>query len=151
MIEFKMDDIFKSDCEAICNAVNCVGVMGAGLALAFKRRYSEMYKEYVEVCKKGELHTGKMHIWENPNGNPKYIINFPTKDDFRKDSEMSYIIDGLVTLETEIIARGIKSIALPSLGCGLGGLKWDEVKPLLEQFAKNLPGNVRIVIYEPLN
>jgi O-acetyl-ADP-ribose deacetylase (regulator of RNase III) len=146
-----MDDIFKSDCEAICNAVNTKGVMGAGLALAFKRRYSEMYKEYVEVCKKGELHTGKMHIWENPNGNPKYIINFPTKDDFRKDSEMSYIIDGLVTLETEIIARGIKSIALPSLGCGLGNLPWDEVKPLLEQFAKNLPGNVRIVIYEPLN
>jgi len=151
MIEFKLDDIFKSDCEAITNTVNCVGAMGAGLALAFKRRYPEMYKEYVEVCNKGELRPGKLHIWENPNSPPKYIINFPTKDDFRKDSEMSYIIEGLVTLKDEIKARGIKSIAVPSLGCGYGGLLYEDVKPLLEQFAKNLPENIKIVIYEPLN
>ena len=151
MIEFKMDDIFRSECEAITNTVNTKGVMGAGLALAFKRRYPEMYKEYVEVCKKNELRPGKMHVWENPTGNPKYIINFPTKDDFRKDSEMSYIIDGLVALKDEIINRNIRSIALPSLGCGLGNLPWDVVKVHIETFAKSLPENIKIVVYEPLN
>lgn len=151
MIEFKMDDIFKSDCEAITNTVNCVGAMGAGLALAFKRRYPEMYKEYVEVCNKGELRPGKMHIWENPTGNPKYIINFPTKDDFRKDSEMEYIINGLVALKDEIRARGIKSIAIPALGSGLGNLPWDAVKAHIKNFELMLPEVVRVVVYEPLN
>jgi O-acetyl-ADP-ribose deacetylase (regulator of RNase III) len=151
MIEFKMDDIFRSECEAITNTVNTKGVMGAGLALAFKRRYPEMYKEYVEVCKKNELRPGKMHVWENPTGNPKYIINFPTKDDFRKDSEMSYIIDGLVALKDEIINRNIRSIAVPALGSGLGGLQWEEVKSLIKNFELMLPEIVRVVVYEPLN
>jgi len=151
MIEFKRNDIFQSDCEAWINCCNTIGVMGAGLALAFKRRYPEMYKKYVEVCKKGELSTGKMHVWENPTGTPKYIINFPTKNDFHKDSEISYIVDGLIALKDEIINRKIQSIALPSLGCGLGNLSWDAVKVHIETFAKSLPENIKIVVYEPLN
>lgn len=151
MIEFKKGDIFKSDCEAITNCVNCCGVMGAGLAKQFKIRYPQMYKEYVEVCNMGELSPGKMHIWENPNGSPKYIINFPTKDDWQNDSKMKYIIQGLVGLKNEILARNIKSIAIPALGAGLGGLSWDTVKQYITNFELLLPEGIKVVVYEPLN
>jgi O-acetyl-ADP-ribose deacetylase (regulator of RNase III) len=150
MIEFKTGNIFESDCEAITNTVNCVGIMGGGLAKAFKKNYPEMFREYSDVCCKCELWPGVMHIWENPNGTPKYIVNFPTKDDWRNPSDIGFIIDGLVALKDEIIKRDIKSIAIPSLGCGLGGLSYVDVKKEIEKFAVTLP-NIKIIVYEPLS
>ncbi len=148
MLEYRKGDIFDSGCEAITNAVNCIGIMGAGLALAFKRRYPEMNLDYILTCNKGILRPGYMHVWKNPADNPKYIINFPTKDDL-SPSKMEYITHGLESLKNSIKDNDIKSIALCALGCGLGGLAWKDVKQEIEKFAADLP-DVHVVAYEPL-
>jgi O-acetyl-ADP-ribose deacetylase (regulator of RNase III) len=154
MYEFKNGDIFQSNCTAIVNAVNCIGVMGAGLALAFKRRYPAMNKDYIAVCKRRELRPGTMHVWGNPEPNPslnqpRFIINFPTKDDL-SPSKIEYIVDGLEALKKVILDKNIDSIAVPALGSGLGKLSWSVVKTHIEDFAKSLPRDVKVLIYEPL-
>lgn len=148
MIEFRKGDIFQSGCEAITNCVNCCGIMGAGLALAFKRRFPEMNKEYEMACQEGRLRPGIMHIWENPKGDPKYIVNFPTKDDL-SPSRNIYITSGLLSLAQDIKRLGIKSIGIRALGSGLGGLAWVDVKGFIEVFAATIP-DVHVVVYEPL-
>jgi len=153
MYEFKNGDIFQSNCTAIVNAVNCIGVMGAGLALAFKRRYPAMNKDYIAVCQRCELRPGTMHVWGNPEPNPslnqpRFIINFPTKDDL-SPSKIEYIVDGLEALKKVVIEKNIDSIAIPALGSGLGGLNYKDVRPLLEDFAKTLP-ETKVLLYEPL-
>lgn len=146
--EYKSGDIFKSGCEAICNAVNCVGVSGAGLALAFKKKFPKMYAEYRNFCNEGKLRPGNMHVWENDNNDPKYIINFPTKDDL-SPSKLEYIIDGLVALREVIDSKNIKTIGIPAIGSGLGGLSYNDVCPLLEEFADSLPEGVFVTLYDP--
>jgi O-acetyl-ADP-ribose deacetylase (regulator of RNase III) len=148
MYENRKGDIFQSGCEALVNAVNCIGVMGAGLAYLFKKKFPQMNVDYIQYCKAGKLRPGTMHVWENEN-EPKYIINFPTKDDL-SPSKLEYITSGLVALKNVIINKEIKSIAIPALGSGLGGLNYTVVKPHLERFANNLPEYCKVFLYEPL-
>jgi O-acetyl-ADP-ribose deacetylase (regulator of RNase III) len=148
MIEFRNGDIFDSGCEAICNPVNCMGVMSAGLALQFKNRYPEMFTEYKKCCDDGLLTISKLHVWENKKGNPKWIVNFPTKNHWRKASMKAYINSGLFAVAKWIKQNNITSIGIPALGCGYGGLSWGWVKQMLEAFAKRNP-DVNVVSYMP--
>lgn len=139
--------IFDSDADAIVNAVNCVGVMGAGLAKAFKDRYPHMNEQYEVKCKLGLLKPGMLDVYI-VDSSPKYIINFPTKNDWRSPSLMEYIYDGVSALHYEVWRWNIKSVAIPALGCGLGGLDWKDVKPVLADL-DNIWPNVKWIVYDP--
>ena len=126
MIEYKQGNLLHSDAEAIVNTVNCVGVMGCGIALQFKKHYPENCKFYEAACTRGEVIPGKMLVYELVSlMNPRYIINFPTKRHWRGASRIEDIEAGLHDLVRVIQERNIKSVAVPPLGCGLGGLDWD--------------------------
>ena len=135
MIQFVEGDIFESDAEALVNPVNCVGVMGAGLAAQFKRRFPENFSAYRSVCTLGQLKPGVLFIFERGDCvlSPRYIVNFPTKLHWRERSDLRYISSGLEALLQEVRARHIKSVAIPPIGCGLGGLDWDSVLVLIER------------------
>lgn len=149
MIEFKSGDILHENVEALVNTVNCVGVMGRGIALQFKNTFPENFKEYAAACKKGELEPGKLFVFStNQIVNPRYIINFPTKRHWRGKSRMEDIEAGLLALVQCIAEYGIKSIAIPPLGCGLGGLDWEVVKSRILWHLQGLDG-VRVVLFEP--
>ena len=144
MIKYITGDILESDCEALVNTVNCVGVMGRGLAYKFKNKYKDTYKDYVKWCNNGDLVIGKLHYYKEKG---KLIINFPTKDNWRYNSKLEYIDLGLQELSKLIVTLGIKSIAIPPLGCGNGGLVWEDVKCLIECYLSDL--DCCIVVYEP--
>lgn len=144
MISYTVGNIFDSDCYALVNPVNCVGVMGAGLAAQFRNRYPEMFWDYQEVCSLGLLKPGLIHSYDENN---KLIINFPTKDHWKDKSLIQYIDSGLETLIGYVQRNKVDSIAIPPLGCGLGGLDWKVVKPKIENAANKM--NIRVVIYEP--
>src|SRR5271165_6170982 len=130
VIEYRTGNILQAEAEAFVNTVNCVGVMGRGIALQFKDTYPENFKVYVAACDRGEVQPGRMFVFETRQiTNPKYIINFPTKRHWRGKSRMEDIVAGLRALVEEIRKRGIRSIAIPPLGSGLGGLNWVEVRP----------------------
>ena len=149
MIEFKNGNIFDEDVEAIINTVNCVGVMGRGLALQYKKTFPNNFKAYSLACKNGEVTAGKMFIYINQQLiNPKYIINFPTKRHWKGKSKIEDISTGLDDLIKVINQYNIKSIAIPPLGSGLGGLNWHNVKKLINQKLFNI--KCKIVIFEPL-
>ncbi|MDX2034153.1 MAG: macro domain-containing protein [Blastocatellia bacterium] len=149
MIEFQQGDILHADAEALVNTVNCVGVMGRGIALQFRKAFPENFKIYKAACDRGELRPGKMLVCDlNRFHNPRFIINFPTKRHWKGNSRIEDIKAGLPALVEEVRQRQIHSIAVPPLGCGLGGLNWDEVRPLILQAFQALP-DVRVVIYEP--
>lgn len=149
MIRYISGDILTSDAEALVNTVNTVGVMGKGIALQFKKAFPNNFKLYHEACKNGELQIGKLLVTTDSNLNygKKIIINFPTKKDWRKSSEYQYIEDGLEDLIIIMQEYHIKSIAIPPLGAGNGGLEWEKVKWLIENKLGNL--NAEITIYEP--
>lgn len=148
MIKFLKGDLLKSDAQALVNAVNTVGVMGKGIALQFKNQYPENYKVYKAACDKGELKVGKILIVKDGDlFNQKFIVNFPTKQHWRSPSEISYIQDGLIALKKAIKEYDIQSIAIPPLGCGLGGLDWNVVKPMIIEALQDL--DINIDIYEP--
>jgi O-acetyl-ADP-ribose deacetylase (regulator of RNase III) len=148
-IAFKSGDLLAEDAEALVNSVNCVGIMGRGVALQFKRAYPRNFKAYQAACRRGEVQPGKMFVFETGSlTNPRYIINFPTKRHWRGRSRMSDIEAGLAALAKEIANRRIKSIALPPLGSGLGGLDWRQVRPLIEAELSSLP-EVQIAVFEP--
>ncbi len=150
MIIYKQGNIFEEDLEALVNPVNCVGVMGAGLALQFKNRYPDNYKFYVKAWKDGQFESGDIfcHILEG-KGNPKFILNFPTKRHWRDPSKIEYIQEGLQTLAVSIQLNEIKSIGIPALGCGLGGLDWKDVKPLMDEHL-SVFDDVKIIVFEPI-
>lgn len=149
MIDLKRDDILAADAAALVNPVNCVGVMGRGLALQFRKAFPENFKAYKAVCERGELRPGKMLVHEQGQlTNPHYIINFPTKDHWKDKSRLKYIDAGLEALIKEVRQRGIRSIAIPPLGCGLGGLKWSDVRSRIESAFESMP-DVRVLLYEP--
>ena len=149
MIEAGAGDLLDADVEALVNAVNTAGVMGKGLALQFKRRFPASFEAYAAACKRGEVATGRMHVVEmNEPAGPRYIINFPTKQHWRDPSRLEYVRAGLNALVEEIRARGIRSIAVPPLGCGLGGLAWTDVEPLIEGAMAAL-SEVRVVVFAP--
>lgn len=149
MIEYKTGNILTEDAEAIVNTVNCIGVMGRGIALQFKKAFPENFKAYAAACKREELQPGRMFIFDIGGlTNPRYIINFPTKRHWRGKSRIEDIEIGLESLSTEIQKRNIQSIAIPPLGSGLGGLKWEEVRRRIEQKLASMD-EVRIIVYEP--
>lgn len=148
-ITYKTGDLFESDCEALVNTVNCVGVMGRGIALQFKKAYPENFKAYADACEREEVEPGKMFVYETGSlMNPRFIINFPTKRHWRGKSRMEDIELGLVALVEEIRARGIRSIAIPPLGAGLGGLDWKDVRVRIDRALSELEG-VSAIVFEP--
>ncbi|MDZ8081246.1 MAG: macro domain-containing protein [Nostoc sp. DcaGUA01] len=150
MFEFKQGNLLEEKTEALVNTVNCVGVMGKGIALQFKQAYPENFRLYEQACRVGKVQPGKMFtVATGSLLNPKYIINFPTKRHWRNNSKIEDIQSGLVALVQEVQELGITSIAMPALGCGNGGLNWDEVKPLIESAFAQLP-DVQVIIFEPL-
>jgi O-acetyl-ADP-ribose deacetylase (regulator of RNase III) len=149
MLELKQGNLLEEDAEALVNAVNCVGVMGKGIALQFKQAFPENFQQYKKACDAKEVQPGRM--FTVPTGklfNPKYIINFPTKRHWREQSKIEYVQTGLKALVAEVQQLGITSIAIPALGCGNGGLDWLEVKPLIESAFVELP-EVRAIVFEP--
>lgn len=149
MIELTKGDILKADAEALVNTVNCVGVMGRGIAAQFKKKFEENFKLYKKACDAGELRPGIMHVWDsNSFLNPRYVINFPTKDHWRANSKIEEIQAGLKALVEEVRTRKINSIAIPPLGCGLGGLEWSQVRPEIEKAFAELP-DVQVLLFEP--
>ena len=150
MIEFTTGNIFESDAEALVNAVNCVGVMGRGIALQFKNKYPENFKAYQQACKQEVLKPGKMFVFETGQlVLPRWIINFPTKRHWRGKSRIEDIESGLIDLVKVIQENNIRSIAIPPLGAGLGGLDWNEVRTRIEK-ALNHIENFKIFVYEPI-
>ena len=150
MIEFKQGDILEANVEALVNTVNCVGVMGRGIALQFKEAFPDNFKAYAAACKRDELQPGKMFVFARHQlRNPKFIVNFPTKRHWRGQSRIGDIEAGLQSLLCEIRERGIKSIAIPPLGSGLGGLDWGQVRPRIVNALTPLE-DVSVVIFEPL-
>ena len=149
MIESTHGDILRADAEALVNTVNCVGFMGKGIAAQFKRAHPDNFREYASSCKRGEVQPGRMlvHRIAALTG-PRYIINFPTKRHWRANSLIEDIDAGLRALVDEVRAHGIRSIAVPPLGCGLGGLRWADVRPRIEAAFAELPA-VRVLLFEP--
>ncbi|HUB05844.1 MAG TPA: macro domain-containing protein [Myxococcales bacterium] len=149
MIEFLAGDILKADAEALVNTVNCVGFMGRGIAAQFKRAFPENYEAYRLACGRGEVRPGAMFVFETGRGGgPRFVINFPTKRHWRGESRIEDIDSGLVALIKEVERRRIRSIAVPPLGCGLGGLTWRDVRPRIEHAFSTLP-EVRVLAFEP--
>ena len=149
MIEFVRGDILMAGAEALVNTVNCDGFMGRGIALQFRRVFPDNFEAYEAACKRGELRPGLMLVVATSMlANPKFIINFPTKKHWRGKSRLSFIDDGLAALVAEVRNRGIRSIAVPPLGCGLGGLAWSEVRPRIVRAFSELP-DVKVTVFEP--
>jgi O-acetyl-ADP-ribose deacetylase (regulator of RNase III) len=144
MIKLVKGDLFDSKCEALVNAVNCVGVMGAGIAYKFKEWYPDMFEDYHRICKLNNMKIGHMHVFKNEN---KIIINFPTKTHWKYPSKLHFISKGIEGLHKTILYEKINSIAIPPLGCGNGGLKWSDVKPIIVEGLSDL--DCHIEIYEP--
>lgn len=147
MIHFLEGNIFESDAEALVNAVNTVGVMGKGIALEFKNRYPVNYEMYKAACENKMLKTGMVLAVRESDG--KTIINFPTKAHWKDASKYEYIIEGLKSLSHKIEEFKLNSIAMPALGCGLGGLKWANVRSLI--VCELGRSNADIYVYEPID
>ncbi len=149
MIERVTGNLLEADVEALVNTVNTVGVMGKGIALQFKKAFPEVFKAYKRACDAGEVTPGRMFIHDLGGlSRPRYIIHFPTKRHWRGRSKIEDICSGLAALAADIARLGIRSIAVPPLGCGHGGLNWAEVYPLIEAALGPLP-DVQILVYEP--
>jgi O-acetyl-ADP-ribose deacetylase (regulator of RNase III) len=149
MIEFKTGDILAEDAEALVNTVNCVGIMGRGIALQVKNAFPDNFNAYAAACEREEVQPGKMFVYETGAlTNPRYIINFPTKRHWRGKSRMEDIELGLEALVREIKVRKIRSIAVPPLGSGLGGLDWKEVRSRIMSALTPLM-DVRVILFEP--
>lgn len=146
MLTFLTGDLLKSDADALVNTVNCEGYMGKGIAYQFKLQYPETNESYAKACKSGKLRPGKLHTYREQG---KLIVNFPTKDKWRCKSKMEYIDSGLEALVDLIVEEKIKSIAIPPLGSGHGGLEWNEVKERLREKLSSVDDSVDIRIYEP--
>ena len=149
MIHKATGNLLQAEAEALVNTVNCVGFMGKGIALQFKQAWPENFEAYAKACKGGEVRPGRMFIWETGRMvNPKFIINFPTKRDWRGKSRIEDIKSGLRALIADVRTLGIRSIAVPPLGCGNGGLDWREVRPLIEAAFAEAP-SVEVFLYSP--
>lgn len=149
MLKFVEGDFFDYEADIRINTVNCVGVMGAGVALLFKEKYPEMYKQYVKDCKEGILKPGKPSLWSEGDMFSKqtYIVNFPTKDHWKNKSKYEYIEEGLVWLENFLSTVSGKTVTLPALGCGHGGLDWNIVKEMIEKYLGKNPNE--ILVFQP--
>jgi len=154
MIELVRGNILAADAEAIVNAVNCVGVMGKGIALEFKSRFPDMYADYERRCREGMVKPGVPYLYKHgwsPRVNPRgpWVLNFPTKRHWRDPSRLEDIVAGLEYVRRHCHDWAITSMAVPALGVGNGGLEWGVVLPVLQEHLELLRG-VRVVVYEPL-
>lgn len=150
MIEFKKGDIFEENVEALVNTVNCVGVMGRGIALQFKKKFPDNFKAYAKVCKRNELVPGQMFVFKTQRlMNPRYVINFPTKRHWRGKSRLEDIDAGLDALVVVLKKYKIRSVGVPPLGSGLGGLDWNTVKGMIQQKLGYL-ADVHVTVLEPM-
>lgn len=148
-LEYVEGNILEAKTQVVVNTVNCKGVMGKGLALEFKKKYPEMYKEYKKACDEGKLRIGVL-LPPYKVSEQRWILNFPTKNDWRFKSKLEYIESGLVYFIEKYREWGIKSIAFPRLGCQLGGLSWKDVKPIMTHHLENLPDlKVSVYSYRP--
>lgn len=149
MIESRRGNVLEAEAEAIVNTVNCVGVMGKGVALLVKQRYPCVFHEYQRACRAREVRPGQMlTVPTGRAGMQRFVINFPTKRHWQAMSRIEDIRAGLPALVQEIRRLGIRSVAVPALGCGNGGLEWMRVKPLIESALADLP-DVTFYLYEP--
>jgi O-acetyl-ADP-ribose deacetylase (regulator of RNase III) len=149
MIEFTRGNLLEANAEALVNTVNTVGVMGKGVALMFKEAFPENFKAYEAACKKKEVKVGHMFVTERRVLiGPRWIVNFPTKEHWRGNSKMEWIETGLEDLKRVVVEKKIRSIALPPLGSGNGGLDWADVRPKIEAALGTLD-DVNVIIYEP--
>jgi O-acetyl-ADP-ribose deacetylase (regulator of RNase III) len=150
MIELATGNLMQAPVEALVNTVNTAGVMGRGIALQFKQAYPAMFRAYETACKTEQVKLGKMHVFDLGGlvGGPRWIINFPTKGHWRAASHIKDIEAGLQDLVATIKRLGIRSIAIPPLGCGNGGLDWSDVRPRIEAAMQELP-DVRVLVYPP--
>lgn len=150
MIRQADGNLLDADVDALVNTVNTVGIMGKGIALQFKRAFPAMFKEYAAAAKRGDLSLGKMHVWHTEAlGGPRLVINFPTKGHWRSSSKLSDVEAGLDDLRRVIEREQIRSIAVPPLGCGHGGLDWAVVGPLITAKLGSLDG-VDVLVYAPV-
>lgn len=145
MISYTKGNILQSPAQVITNPINCVGVMGAGLAAQFKNNYPEMFQDYAQRCSNGDVKPGTPYLFENSE---IQILNFPTKRHWRDPSLTEDIEAGLKFLADNYKSMGIYTLALPALGCGLGGLEWNVVKQLIEKHLGNIP-DLEVFVYEP--
>ncbi len=149
MIHRIRGDMLAQEADALVNTVNCVGAMGRGIALQFRRAFGDNYEAYLRAVRLGEVVPGRMFVYERPGfDSPRYIINFPTKRHWKGKSRLEDIESGLVDLVRVIRGNRIGSIAIPPLGCGLGGLDWGVVRPLIERALAGVPG-VEVYLFEP--
>lgn len=143
MIQYINGDIFDSKAQVIVNPVNTVGIMGKGLALGFKARYPDMFLRYQVECNSKNFTVGKLMLCQTPD---RFVLLFPTKEHWRDASKLEYIEAGLAKLVNTYAAKGITSIAFPKLGCGNGGLHWEDVKPVMEKYLNPLPIPVEVYV-----
>ncbi len=149
MIQYKQGNLLEADAEALVNTVNCVGIMGKGIALQFKLAFPANFRAYLKACRKENMKMGQvLTVPTEQSSNPLYIINFPTKNHWKNRSSIEGIQTGLVSLIVEVQQLGITSIAIPPLGCGNGGLDWSEVRAVIEAAFEELP-NVCVMLFEP--
>lgn len=146
MVEYVCGNIFDSRAQTLVNTVNCKGVMGKGLALEFKKRYPDMYDDYVKRCRAGEVNIGKPYLYRAKD---RWILNFPTKDHWRRRSTLAYIEQGLRYFVAHYQEMGILSVAFPRLGTENGGLDWEQVQPIMERYLGNLEIDVEVYEYKP--
>ncbi len=153
MIEFRRGNLWDvvKDCNAIVNTVNCIGVMGKGIALQFKSRYPDMYDEYVRVCLAGALEPGEILVWENPKAPPKFVFNLATKGEWREPSQYSWIENGLLEMAIRMKSYRINSVAMPALGCTNGKLEWPKVKKLIQDAHDLFWKEKKIIVFQPLD
>lgn len=146
MVTYVQGDIFQSPAQVLTNTVNCVGVMGKGVALEFKNRYRGLFEDYKALCDKRAVVPGKPYLWENDR---VQILNFPTKRHWKDNSRLDDIEAGLKYLADNYAKMGIDSIAMPALGCGNGGLQWSNVQPLIDKYLGSIL-DLDVYVYQPL-
>ena len=145
MLIYHRTSIFESPAQTVVNTVNCVGVMGKGIAAEFRKRYPDMYDEYRRICALKLLEPGKLWLWKAPD---RWVLNFPTKQHWRNPSRIEWIESGLKKFVAEFDRRGITEISFPRLGCGNGGLDWEVVRPIMEKYLHALPIQIYVHDYE---
>ena len=145
MLKVLVGDLFASQAQTLVNAVNCIGVMGKGLALEFKRRFPGMFDDYVARCQRNQARLGEPYVFHDLSGT--MVVNFPTKGHWRSSSRLIDIEQGLDYFVAHYADWGVSSVAFPALGCGYGGLAWAEVEPVLCGKLRDLP--IAVVVYAP--
>jgi len=149
MVEIRSGNILDADAEALVNTVNTVGVMGKGIALQFRQAFPRNYEVYRRACERSEVQPGKMLVVSTDRlDNPRYVVNFPTKRHWKGKSRIEDIESGLEALVAEIRRLNIRSIAIPPLGCGNGGLDWEVVRPMILRAVAAVP-EVQVLLYQP--